>query len=309
MRSAIWAVLLFGVGCGGATASPDEPPPTPPTADALVGEWKSEYITAGAVYRSSRMWFEEDGALRIQTVDMHSFNEPPNRGEYAGDYEVTGRGTVVYRWGGAEAEQSLSIVSGRVLDAPHPCCLRSYGGRLWTHLGYLAQDPERKRFHSTSSLRQRRAGEDTDRTQSTRVDIAFSQSPLSMRPGDACAIDLSVVVEASGPEGSDSRSVDLALPCALSEDTSGVVVLVVPGYESADGLSVIENPYISPRAWAALLLDQAPTDGWPEQLRELVGRSFRPYLVIDRERPDVLFTYVNPMSLVPEGYVWVSPQP
>ena len=308
MRGWLWGAAIFAAACSTHSPHADEPLQGP-TADELAGEWMSQYITAGAVYRYSRLWFEEGGVFRTQTVHNYSFTEPPTRSEATGDFEVTSRGTVLCRWNGAETEDSLTIVSGRTIDEPHPCCASVGGPRVWTHLGYRAQDRERTRFHSERSQRARRADEDTDRTESTRVDLAFSRSPVQLRPGDDCALDLSIAVEVSGPEGAESRRVDLALPCTVTEKTSGILVLLIAGHETAGGFSVLEFPPASATAWADLLASRAPTGDWPEALQKLIVRSFRPYLVVDRERSDLMFSYFNPMALVPEGYVSVPPEP
>ncbi len=309
MRGWLWGAAIFAAACGGSTRAQEEWGNDQPSAEELVGEWMSVYITAGAISRDSRLWFEEGGVFRTQTLDTFSFTEPPTRSEATGEFEVTSRSTVLRRWDGTEAEDSLTIVSGRVLDEPHPCCSGVDGPRSWTHLGYLAQDRERTRFHSERSQRARQANEDSDRTESTRVDLAFSRSPLQMRPGDDCALDLSIAVEASGPEGAASRSVELALPCVVTEHTPGILVILIAGHETAGGFSVLEFPPASATAWRELLESRAPTGDWPEALQKLIVRSFRPYLVMDRQRPDLMFSYFDPMALVAEGYVSVPREP
>jgi len=304
MRGFIVGAGLLSAGCGGATEAP-EPPLAAPNAEVPLGEWRSDYLTAGALYRKSRLRFEADGTFEASSTSGVSFTEPPVHVEFSGDYSVTEHGTVWRRWDAGEAERTLAVVSGRVLDEPHPCCSRIEGERLWTHLGYLALDPRRTRFGSRSS--ERSFGSDPSRGYATRVDVTFSRSPLDLSPGDECEVELSVFVEATDSGATVSRSIELTSPCSVTETTPGVIVVLTPGYDSVEGRDLLAEPFRSKAAWARLLADRAPLDGWPERLRELAETAVRPYLVLARDRPNVLFTYFDSSARIEEGYVWGTP--
>lgn len=301
--------VSYVVGCGGSTEADHVAVATPTAAD-IAGDWRNDYITAGAVSRHTRLRFGKLGELAVVTESTQTFTDPPSVAAYEGRYDVTTRGTVTYSWGDSariEAENSLTFVEGRALEDGHPCCALAGTTRWWSHRGYLAEDRARTRFHRDSMRRTIAVDGVVDSFIRTSVDLIFRAPPADLVEREDCTFDVAIHVEAMEAGAIDARDFVRTLPCSVAEDGMGLVVILVSGTEAVDGQSLADSPYLGRTAWVRLLEEQAEITSWSETLRAALSDAFELYLAFDRARPDVLFHYLDTNRLDITGYGWVAP--
>jgi hypothetical protein len=295
--------LVYCVGCGGSIDPGASEELVFPAASALHGEWRRDYITAGAVTYHTRLHFREDGTVWSNSSSMNSFTEPPLLTELEGRYTVSQRGVVGIDWsadGSIDDEDSLVVAEGRALSngshwSPGP------KERWWTLRGYLAQNVERSHFRR-DSLSSRRS----PALVRTTTEIAFSTAPARLVPGAACSLDLRI--EASLPgAGAPSAELSFTLGCAASRDASGLIVILIPGWDTIDGELLAEQPSAARQVWRQLLEEEPDFASLPPELSQALQTAFEPYLVLDPERPDVLLHHIDMNSLDLTGYQFMGP--
>jgi hypothetical protein len=278
-----------------------------PTEAELVGEWRRDYVTAGAASHHSRVRFEEGGGLVVDTESMTSFTEPPALEHHLGSWEVARPGAVKYTWGEAarsEAQNDLTFIEGRMLEG-HPCCARAFAERWWTHRGYLAKDERRTTFRRESLRRDTAADGTVSSHRHTTVEIAFRSTPASLIGRDDCSVDVAAHLETIADGTPLARDLTFTLPCTITEDDFDLVVILVPGWDTIDGESLLDSPYRARQAWQLMLPELVDTADWPESLLAALFDAFEPYVAFDRTRPDVLFHRIDSNSLDVTGYARV----
>jgi hypothetical protein len=313
-RAARWLAPFVLFGCGGLAKSSDESSDDAtvlPTSATLVGEWRHDYITAGTIAYHSRLRFEEGGVLVVDTESMTSLTEPPALGHHEGTWEDGRPGAVkyAYTWddgGRTEAENDLTFVEGRMLEG-HECCVRAFSDRFWTHRGYRATSARRTNFHGESLRRDSAADGTMLNYRRTSVELAFSASPASLVGRDDCTLDVTAHLEALEDAVLLARDYAMTLPCTVTEDDFDLVVVLVPGWDTVEGMSLFDYPYRAGQVWQLMLEERGDTTDWPESLRGALWDAFEPYLAFDRTRPDVLFHRVEAESLDIKGYSRVQP--
>ena len=309
---------LVVAACGGnsrRTAGEDSPREGDalvlPTGAALVGEWRRDYVTAGTTSHHGRLHFEEGGGLVVDTESMTSLTEPPAVGHHSGSWEDSRPGAVKYAWGDSarsEAEIDLTFIQGRMLEE-HPCCYRAFSDRWWTHRGYLAQSAQRTSFRRESLRRDIAADGTTTSYRHTSVELAFPSSPASLIGRDDCSLDVAAHLETLEDGALLARDFAITLPCTVTEDDFDVVVVLVPGWDTAEGASLLDYPYRARAVWQTLLAERGDTADWPDSLLGALWDAFEPYLAFDRARPDVLFHPIDANALAITGYARVQPSP
>lgn len=300
-------------GCGGDAESSGNraagPPDavTVPTAVELWGDWYNDYITAGAVSRRSRLAFAPGGSITTRDSSMTNFVDPPLVREREGKYFVTERGVVTVDWGGdgdVDSEDSLVVVDGRALDGTHPCC-RLLGGatRWWTFRGYLAEDARRTSFRRRSL---RAVADESSGSVLLRVatDVTLSAAPAELARAAACSLRVTIAAEASTLDGSsiDEARFDVAFDCAVREESSGFLVILVAGRDSVDGEPLERSPSRAPSVWRSVLAEYPEVEGLRPIFQTAIESAFEPYLVADLERPNLLFHALADNSPAPTGY-------
>ena len=312
-RAARWSASFVVLGCGGLAKSSDQSSDDAtvlPTSDTLVGEWRHDYVTAGTIAYHTRLRFEEGGLLVVDTESMTSLSEPPALGHHEGSWQDGRPGAVKYEWGDTartEAENDLTFIEGRMLEG-HPCCVRAFSDRFWTHRGYRAASARRTKFHRESLRRDFAADGTMLYHRSTSVELAFSASPASLVGRDGCSLDVTAHLEALEGAVLLARDFAVTLPCTVTEDDFDLVVVLVPGWDTDGGESLLTSPYRAGNAWRRMLEERGDTTDWPESLRDALYDAFEPYLAFDRTRPEVLFHRVDAGSLPITGYARAEPE-
>jgi hypothetical protein len=308
-RAAGWSASFVVFGCGGLAQSSDDATGLP-TSATLVGEWRHDYVTAGTIAYHTRLRFEEGGGLVVDTESMTSLTEPPALGHHQGSWEDGRPGAVKYAWGDTtrtEAENDLTFIEGRMLEG-HPCCVRAFSDRFWTHRGYRALNARRTTFHRESLRRGVAADGTIESHRRTSVEIAFSASPASLVGRDDCSLDVTAHLETMENGALLARDYAITLPCTVMEDDFDLVVVLVPGWDTDEGMSLLDYPYRAGNVWRLMLEERGDTTDWPESLRDALYDAFEPYLAFDRTKPDVLFHRVDAGSLAITGYARVVPE-
>lgn len=298
------AVLVLLSACGGNAEAPALAVELP-SAERLLGEWRRNYITAGAVSMNSRLRFAADGAFTLDATSMSSFTEPATRTHYQGSYHGSERGTVLYEWdtelGQNQAERSLTFVEGRALE--HRCCTKRATTQVWwSHRGYLATNPTQTAFHKEAAQRQLEASGALRSSLETKVDLTFSEAPAQLVGRNDGTLTLAVQIEVVGPEGRESRRFDRTFPVEVQAEGDGMRVVSVPGLDSAEGSPLVESPYRATALWAKFLATEADTADWSDSARKELSIAFEPYLAFDEARPNVLFHQIDWNSLDTTGY-------
>jgi hypothetical protein len=300
------SIALLSVGCGRAERSaPGEPNPedgpSVPSESALLGAWRWQYLTAGAVQYSSLLTFEAPGIVRAHFHSMTSFTEPASNVDAEGTFELGANGTVRYTWQGegtrVESEHSLTFVEPSSRTAKHPCCRLST--RYWTHRGYLAMNRARTRFRREAMQRAVAESGAVTSFLRTGVELTFPAAPATLLDGGDCSLDVAIQIE--GTEG--TREFTTALDCVAQTDGSGIGVIFFPGFDvTSSGASLLDQPSSARERWQALYTERSDANTWPESLRKALAQAFEPYIAFDLEHPDVLFHYIAMYSLEVEGY-------
>lgn len=298
----IW--VLFCAACSAPSEMSSTVPPAPAALD-LHGEWRRDYVTAGAIAQHTRLQFRKDGSLGLDSSSMTSLTEPPAEQHDEGTYQLTGDGTVRYEWGDdgrVEALNSLTIVSMARLRE-HPCCSRVNEERYWTHRGYLARDGRSAEFYRESSRRAVDPVGAVTSWQRTSVTLVFSAPPSTLSPGDACSFQARFVLEVADA----TRDYELTLPCRLESVDPNAGVVLVPGWDVSEGASLADYPHRAGTVWQSMLAERTDLEDWPEALRTALALEFEPYLAFDRRQPNVLVHYMETNAPAIEGYAWVGP--
>jgi hypothetical protein len=304
-------LLLSGACAGSPPASAD--PPEAPSAAALHGEWRRDYITAGAVQSHSWLRFHPDGSLVLDTSSTTSFTEPAAMARYLGSYAVTGDGTVQYEWsdGGAISRRvdTLALVESPTLDIFHPCCTET--DRWWTFRGYLAAAGSLTRFLRETMRRGLDPAGAVLTSVRTRVTLELSAPLLDLVGRDGGTLDVAVEIETGIGDAADRREVRLTLPCRIAAVDPDLVAAVIPGWDvdpqtaspsAPDGQSVVKSPYVARNIWWTMVSELTETTDWPEASRAALLDAFEPYLAFDPRRPNVLFHNIDRNSNLGEGY-------
>jgi hypothetical protein len=301
------ATLMLLSACGGNAESPARAVELP-SAERLHGEWRHDYLTAGALSLNTRLRFSDDGTFTLDTTSMNSFTVPATTNHYQGSYHGSDRGTVRYEWetetGQSQAERSLTFVEGRAFE--HRCCTKRETTELWwSHRGYLATSPTQTTFHREAAQRQLDADGSLGSSLETKVDLTFSQAPAELVGRNDGTLALAVQIEVVSPEGAESRSFRRTFPVQVQADGDGMRVVSLPGWDTAEGSPLTEWPYRATALWAELLAKEADTTDWSDSAREELANAFEPYLAFDEARPNVLFHHIDWNSLDITGYARV----
>jgi hypothetical protein len=316
------ATLLL-VGCGASseaesTAAPrneDSDAATlaavqSPTPEQLHGQWRWDYVTAGAVQMGMVLDFDAGGVLNVSSRSMNSLTEPATVGADTGVFELSKQGTVRYRWGDGsrnEWEHSLTLLENPDIIYSHPCCRPIYGGeRYWTHRGYLARDAKRKQFERVGMKRVREEDGNLRSSVRTQTNLTFSAPPAELLPESECTLEVNVAVAVTESAEEELREYRSTFACR-AQAHEGAIVITLQGFETIYGTSLVEAPFNGRSVWRTVLDEDASVRDWSDTARIALSDAFDAYLAFDPARPEVLFHSLESNSSVPQGFAWVTP--